>query len=192
MTAQWGDDVHHALHAALTGERQGYYGDFGDAAGAGDDPEPGVLARRAPSRPSGPRSGARRSTAPGTGGHRFLGYLQNHDQVGNRAVGRPARRSAVAPAGWRPGPALSSSPYTPMLFMGEEWGATTPFQFFTDFPDPDLAEAVRKGRRSEFADHGWAPRTSPTRRTRPPGTPRCWTGTSRRRPARRMLAWYRT
>jgi maltooligosyltrehalose trehalohydrolase len=88
-------------------------------------------------------------------GHRFVVYTSDHDQVGNRATGdRPSQGQprgllAVAAA------LVLTSPYTPMLFMGEEWGASTPWQFFTSFDDPELAEAVRSGRRGEFAQHGW-------------------------------------
>src|SRR5206468_2050268 len=90
-------------------------------------------------------------------GWKFLGYLQDHDQIGNRAVGD--RISAtLSPGLLAVGATLVlTSPFTPMLFMGEEWGATTPWQFFTDHEDPELAEAVRTGRRSEFASHGWGP-----------------------------------
>jgi maltooligosyltrehalose trehalohydrolase len=88
-------------------------------------------------------------------GHRFVTYLQNHDQVGNRATGDRLSAS-LSPGLLMIGAALLlCSPYTPMLFMGEEWGAATPWQFFTSFPDPKLGAAVRDGRRSEFAAHGW-------------------------------------
>lgn len=154
MTAQWADDVHHAIHALLTGEHQGYYADFGP---------PQVLAA-ALTRvfvPDGGWSGFRDQPwgAPvpaGTDGHRFVVFTSDHDQVGNRALGdRPSTRLdpgalAVAAA------LVLTSPYTPMLFMGEEWGAHTPWLYFTDHQDPELAEAVRAGRRTEFATHGWA------------------------------------
>jgi maltooligosyltrehalose trehalohydrolase len=84
-----------------------------------------------------------------------VAYLQNHDQIGNRAAGD--RNSAtLSPGLLACGAALVlCSPYTPMLFMGEEWGARTPWQFFSYFPDPELREAVRTGRTAEFAEHGW-------------------------------------
>ncbi len=154
MTAQWSDDFHHALHSTLTGETQGYYVDF-----EGVD----VVARTLTQvfRHAGDFSAFRgkdwgKPVDPARHrGHRFLGYLQDHDQVGNRAVGD--RISAtVSPGRQAAGAALYlTSPFTPMVFMGEEWAASTPWQFFTDFPDPDLAAAVRNGRRSEFAEHGW-------------------------------------
>ena len=92
---------------------------------------------------------------PGTPGHRFLAYATNHDQIGNRAVGD--RPSATLSPGELAGSLalVLTSPFTPMLFMGEEWGATTPFQFFTDHGDPELGKAVSEGRRREFASHGW-------------------------------------
>ncbi len=154
MDAQWDDDVHHALHAWLTGERQGYYGDFGSTA---------VLARVMIEafRHAGDYSSFRgerwgKPIDPGQhGGHSFVAALQNHDQIGNRATGD--RLSAtLSPGRLAAGAALLlTSPFTPLLFMGEEWGARTPWQFFTSYESPDLAEAVRIGRRSEFAGHGW-------------------------------------
>jgi len=89
--------------------------------------------------------------------HRFLGYLQNHDQIGNRALGD--RIAADLPAALvKVGAGLVlTAPYTPMLFMGEEWGADTPWQYFTDHIDPWLADTVASGRRAEFARFGWPP-----------------------------------
>jgi maltooligosyltrehalose trehalohydrolase len=152
LHAQWSDDLHHALHVALSGETFGYYPDFEGALGTtlrdvffhagtwssfrGRHHGRPVDRRRLP-------------------GYRFLAYLQNHDQVGNRATGDRLsatvswQRQAVGAA------IVLCSPYTPMIFMGEEWAASTPWQFFASFPDPELAEAVRTGRRREFGRHGW-------------------------------------
>ncbi|WP_370961250.1 malto-oligosyltrehalose trehalohydrolase [Amycolatopsis sp. cg9] len=154
LHAQWSDDFHHALHVKLTGETTGYYADF-----AAPDALERVLREvffhagtwssfreRTHGRPVDTR------TVPG---HRFLGYLQNHDQIGNRATGD--RLSATVPVN-RLGcgaAILFCSPFTPMVFMGEEWAASTPWQFFASFPEPELAEAVRTGRRREFSRHGW-------------------------------------
>ncbi|SFC37586.1 maltooligosyltrehalose trehalohydrolase [Streptomyces aidingensis] len=162
LHAQWNDDFHHALHTVLTGEAQGYYADFAAAPMA-------ALARTLTggffhdggwSSFRGRHHGAPldRAVFPA---HRLIGYAQTHDQIGNRAQGD--RLAATVP-----GPLLACAaalvlcgPFTPMLFMGEEWGATTPWQYFTDHPDPKLAEAVRRGRRREFAAHGWAERDIP-------------------------------
>ena len=93
--------------------------------------------------------------ATGIPGSRFVTYLQDHDQVGNRAVGDRSAQQ-LSPGMLRIGAALLlTSPYVPMLFMGEEWGARTPWQFFTDH-EPELGRLVREGRRAEFTRHGWA------------------------------------
>ncbi|NYI03236.1 malto-oligosyltrehalose trehalohydrolase [Allostreptomyces psammosilenae] len=162
LTAQWSDDFHHALHAALTGERQGYYADFADYLGTGGGPLASLAHTLTRVWLHDGRWSAFRGRTHGrpveTGrisGHRFLGYLQTHDQVGNRALGDRIG-AALAPGLAAAGAALVlTSPFTPMLFMGEEWGAGTPWQFFTAHTDPELAEAVRRGRRREFGAHGW-------------------------------------
>jgi maltooligosyltrehalose trehalohydrolase len=155
LDAQWGDDVHHALHAALTGERQGYYVDFGSLETLAEALTRGYVHAGTPSTFRG-RFHGRPVDPTVTPGWRFVTYLSNHDQVGNRAVGdRPSM--TLDPGLVKIGAALLlASPYTPMLFMGEEWGATTPWMFFTSFPDEKLGEAVRNGRRAEFAEHGWS------------------------------------
>jgi maltooligosyltrehalose trehalohydrolase len=155
LDAQWADDVHHALHALLTGERQGYYVDFGSLATLCEALTRVYVHAGTHSTFRGRHHG--RPFDPSvTAGWRFVTYLQNHDQVGNRATGD--RATAVLSAGLaKIGAALLvCSPYTPMLFMGEEWGASTPWQFFSSFPDKQLAAAVREGRRAEFAEHGWS------------------------------------
>ncbi len=155
MTAQWNDDFHHAVHALTTGERQGYYVDFGEYT---------TLAKVLTSvfLHDGGRSTFRDADwgvpvdRSAVGGHAFLAYSSDHDQVGNRAVGdRPSQN--LSPGVLAAAAALTlTSPFTPMLFMGEEWGSATPWQFFTDHGEPDLAESIREGRRREFAEHGWA------------------------------------
>ncbi|MFE2754211.1 malto-oligosyltrehalose trehalohydrolase [Actinosynnema sp. NPDC059335] len=152
LHAQWADDLHHALHVALTGETFGYYPDFEGELGR--TLREVFLHAGTWSSFRGRRHGrpVDRDRLPG---YRFLAYLQNHDQVGNRAAGDrlsaavPWQRQAVGAA------IVLCSPYTPMIFMGEEWAASTPWQFFASFPDPELAEAVRTGRRREFGRHGW-------------------------------------
>jgi len=153
LDGQWADDVHHSLHALLTGEQSGYYGDFGSLAGLAKVLRGGFLHDGTWSSFRGRTHG--RPVPPTVPGHRFVAFLQNHDQVGNRATGD--RLSATASDGLlRVGAALLlTSPFTPMLWMGEEWGARTPWQYFSDH-DGELGEAVRSGRRAEFAEHGWA------------------------------------
>ena len=159
MDAQWSDDFHHALHAVLAGDKSGYYADFGGLS------QIGVALRQAfvyagDYSPHRRRVHGRRP-APGTPGWRFLGYLQNHDQVGNRAVGeRSTHLMSVGRA--KVGAALVLlSPFVPMLFQGEEWGASTPFQYFTDHEDAELGRLVSEGRRREFASFGWPPEDVP-------------------------------
>lgn len=158
IDAQWSDDLHHALHARLTGERTGYYGDFGTIA---DIAKALGNAFVYDGRYSRFRDRIHGRPTTGLGGERFLGYLQTHDQVGNRARGE--RTSALMSIDLlKVGAALVlTSPFVPMLFQGEEWGATTPFLYFTDHADPELGRAVREGRRREFAAFGWAPEDIP-------------------------------
>ncbi|UVS81615.1 malto-oligosyltrehalose trehalohydrolase [Actinokineospora sp. UTMC 2448] len=152
LHAQWCDDVHHALHVALTGETVGYYADFD---GALKQTLENAFFHAGTWSSFRERTHGRPLDRTVTPGHRFVVCLQNHDQIGNRAVG-DRLTATISPARLLCGAALLlCSPYTPMLFMGEEWAATTPWQFFASFPDPDLAEAVRTGRRREFAAHGW-------------------------------------
>jgi malto-oligosyltrehalose trehalohydrolase len=154
LAAQWSDDFHHALHAALTGERQGYYADFGSLAALARTLTRVFFHDGTWSSFRG-RSHGRPVDVLTTPASRFLGYLQDHDQVGNRAAGD--RIADLVPSGLvKVGAGLVlTAPFTPMLFMGEEWGADTPWQYFTDHPEQWLAEAVAQGRRSEFAAHGW-------------------------------------
>jgi maltooligosyltrehalose trehalohydrolase len=151
--AQWSDDLHHALHTVLTGESDGYYGDFGSLATLATALESAwVYAGRW----SDNRGRTHGRPPLGLPGWAFLGYLQNHDQVGNRAVGD--RIGASVPTGrLKVGAALYlCAPFVPMVFQGEEWNASTPFQYFTSHEDPELGRLVRQGRRAEFAAFGWA------------------------------------
>ncbi|MFG1928377.1 malto-oligosyltrehalose trehalohydrolase [Cryptosporangium sp. NPDC048952] len=154
LTAAWDDDVHHALHSALTGDRSGYYGDFGTLSTLATVLTEAYFHAGTYST-FRKRIHGRRVDRRNTPGHRFVVSLQNHDQIGNRATGD--RLSAtLSPGLLTIGAALMlTSPFTPMLFMGEEWGAGTPWQFFTSHPEPELALAVEKGRKAEFAEHGW-------------------------------------
>ncbi|MET4049214.1 maltooligosyltrehalose trehalohydrolase [Rhodococcus sp. UYP5] len=154
LDAQWDDDIHHAIHAAVSGERQGYYGDFGSLQTLATTLRHGFFHAGTYSSFRGRTHGrpidTRRIPASS-----FVTYTTTHDQIGNRAIGdRPGfylepGQLAVKAA------LVLASPYTPMLFMGEEWGASTPFQFFTSHPEPELGKATAEGRKAEFAAHGW-------------------------------------
>ena len=156
MTAQWSDDLHHALHSLLTGEGQGYYADFAaDPVAALEKTYRGAFFHDGCHSSFRGADWGRPVDTDRVPGWRFLAYLQTHDQVGNRALGE--RISHLAPLDQvKLGAALYLlSPFTPMIFMGEEWGASTPWQYFTSHEEPELATAVREGRRREFAGHGW-------------------------------------
>lgn len=150
--ATWSDDFHHSVHALLTGERGGYYLDFGGVAPLADTLRRGWAY-------AGQRSAFRRrahgNEPAGARAEQFVVSVQNHDQVGNRACGErltalvDPERVKVAAA------ALLLSPFTPMLFMGEEHGEARPFLYFTSHADAALIEAVRRGRREEFKEFGW-------------------------------------
>ena len=158
LDSVWNEDFHHSLHAVLTGERQGYYEDFGSISDIAQCLERGVVYDGRYS-----RFRLRRHGRPHTPlhGRSFVGFLQNHDQVGNRAFGE--RSAALMSLGrLKIGAALVlCAPFMPMLFQGEEWAASTPFLYFTDHKDPALGAAVRKGRRAEFAAFGWRPEAIP-------------------------------
>ncbi|MGA7133332.1 MAG: malto-oligosyltrehalose trehalohydrolase [Mycobacterium sp.] len=154
MTAQWDDDVHHAIHTAVSGERQGYYADFGSLAILAKTLRNGFFHAATYSSFRQRRHGRPLDTAavPAT---RLVAYTCTHDQVGNRALGdRPSQNLTYGQLAVKAALVLGS-PYTAMLFMGEEWGASTPFQFFSSHPEPELARATAEGRKKEFADHGW-------------------------------------
>jgi maltooligosyltrehalose trehalohydrolase len=154
LSGQWDDDVHHALHALLTGERQGYYVDFGSLAAVAKVMTSAFFHDGTMSTFRG-RPHGRPVDREHTPGDRFVVCLQNHDQVGNRAAGD--RLPELTGAGrLRVGAVLLlTSPFTPMLWMGEEWAASTRWPFFTSHPEPELAEATRDGRIKEFGEHGW-------------------------------------
>ncbi|MEU2356042.1 malto-oligosyltrehalose trehalohydrolase [Streptomyces misionensis] len=193
LHAQWNDDFHHALHTALTGESQGYYADFARApfAALAKTLTGGYFHDGTYSSFRGRHHGRPLDRA-WVGGHRLLGYSQTHDQVGNRAQGD--RLSAHLSPGLLACAAtlVLTAPFTPMLFMGEEWAAGTPWQFFTDHTDPELAEAVRRGRRREFAAHGWAEEDVPDPQDPATRERSCldWSEPGRP-PHARVLDWYR-
>ncbi|MBN0046894.1 malto-oligosyltrehalose trehalohydrolase [Streptomyces actuosus] len=193
LQAQWNDDFHHALHTALTGEAQGYYADFARAplAAVAKTLTGGYFHDGTYSSFRGRHHGRPLDRAR-VAGHRLLGYSQTHDQVGNRAQGD--RLSAtLSPGLLACAAALTlTAPFTPMLFMGEEWAASTPWQFFTDHTDPELADAVRRGRRREFAAHGWAEDEVPDPQDPATRDRSCLDWPERERePHARVLDWYR-
>jgi len=156
LDAQWNDDFHHSLHTLLTGERAGYYQDFGQDFG-----ELGDLAKAfsegfvysgqySPFRQK--RHGSSSRDVPA---HKFIVCAQNHDQVGNRLLGERLGRLVSFEQLKLAAGAVLLSPFLPLLFMGEEYGETAPFQYFVSHSDPALVEAVRRGRRGEFADFAW-------------------------------------
>lgn len=154
LTAQWDDDVHHAIHAAVSGERQGYYGDFGALSTLATVLTRGWFHAETYSSFRGRIHGRPLDvdTVPGSA---LVAYTTTHDQVGNRAIGdRPATYLSAGQVAIKAALVFFSA-YTPMIFMGEEWGTTTAFQFFTSHPEPELGAATAKGRRAEFAEHGW-------------------------------------
>lgn len=163
LDAAWADDWHHALHTVLTGEHDGYYGDFGSfeqltkalkQAWVYD----GVWSQR--------QKKVRGQSPAGLSGDRFVVSTQTHDQVGNRALGE--RLAALVSQGKAKIAAalLLTSPFTPMLFAGEEWAASTPFLYFTNHADPAVGRAVSEGRRREFAAFGWKPDEVPDPQSR--------------------------
>jgi maltooligosyltrehalose trehalohydrolase len=156
--AQWSDDFHHALHTLLTGEHAGYYADFGrteDLAAALKD----VFVYGG--RESAHRGRAHGKPLRGLSAHRFVAAMQNHDQVGNRAKGDRIGALAGAARQKIGAAILLCGPSIPLLFQGEEFGASTPFLYFTNHSDPELSAAVSKGRREEFASFGWKPDAVP-------------------------------
>ena len=191
MDMQWADDVHHAVHAWITGERTGYYGDFGDTE---------VLARVLPGifLHAGTWSSFRGQvwgapvdpSSPDYDGHSFVTFLQDHDQVGNRAAGDRIHHG-IAPGAHAAAIALILlGPGTPMLFQGEEWAASTPFAFFTDH-DEELGPLVSAGRVEEFAAMGWAEEVpDPQARATFVGSQLRWQERTEGEHAR-MLQWYR-
>ncbi|MET3806108.1 maltooligosyltrehalose trehalohydrolase [Nakamurella sp. UYEF19] len=160
LTAQWSDDFHHVLHVALTGETTGYYCDFDSLDAMAKVLTSAFFHDGTFSSFRGRRHGRPVNTAivPGS---KFVVFAQDHDQIGNRAIGDrltqqlDQRQLALAAV------LLFTSPFTPMLFMGEEWAASTPWQFFTSHPETELGRLTAEGRISEFAEMGWDPEVVP-------------------------------
>jgi maltooligosyltrehalose trehalohydrolase len=160
LDAQWSDDFHHAVHVALTGETAGYYADFEPLGALAKVLTRGFFHDGTFSSFRG-RVHGRRIDTERMPTWRLVVASQNHDQIGNRATGD--RLTAQLDAGQLAIAAALTllGPFTPMLFMGEEWGAATPWQFFTSHPEPELGQATAKGRIGEFARMGWDPAVVP-------------------------------
>jgi maltooligosyltrehalose trehalohydrolase len=152
LDAQFNDDFHHALHSLLTGENQGYYADFGRVDDLATAYRQGFVYDW---RYSSYRRRHHGSSSADRPARQLPVFIQNHDQVGNRRRGERLvtlvgfEKAKLAAA------AVLLSPYIPLLFMGEEYAERAPFLYFTDFSDPDLVEAVRKGRKEEFRGFAW-------------------------------------
>ncbi|HET9187479.1 MAG TPA: malto-oligosyltrehalose trehalohydrolase [Acidothermaceae bacterium] len=159
LDAQWSDDFHHALHSVVTGETFGYYEDFGSLHELATALSRGFVFAGNHSKHRDRRHG--RPLPASVASTRLLGYAQNHDQIGNRARGERIAALTSSDLVKVTAALVLLSPFTPMLFMGEEWAASTPWQYFTDHQDPQLAESVRKGRRNEFKVFGWEPSQVP-------------------------------
>lgn len=189
LAATWSDDFHHALHSVLTGETDGYYADFGSLDDVATALTDGYVYG---GRYSAHRHRRHGRSAEGVPATRFLGYLQNHDQVGNRARGERIGHLVSSGRAEIGAALVMTAPFIPMLFQGEEWDVSSPFPYFSDHDDPDLARAVREGRRSEFAGFGWEPDDIPD-----PQDPSTFAAArldweERERPGHRCrLDWYR-
>jgi len=152
LDAQWADDLHHALHVLLTGEHGGYYRDFGTVEQLARIYRDGY----AFSGQYSPYRQRRHGNSPRfCDAHQFVVYAQNHDQIGNRMLGERLTQLIPFDGLKLAAAAVLLSPFIPLLFMGEEYGETAPFQYFISHLDPQLVEAVRKGRRDEFSAFAW-------------------------------------
>lgn len=189
LDAQWSDDFHHALFSILTGEKNGYYADFGYAAALAKSLEDVYVYSGGYSRYRQRLQGRPVGLLPR---HRFLGYIQNHDQVGNRARGERLTH-LVSPGRARIAAAIVlTSPFIPMLFQGEEFGASSPFQYFTGFENKELGRLVSEGRKKEFEQFGWKPEEVPDPQEEETflRSKLLWTEKDQA-PHSELLAWYR-
>jgi maltooligosyltrehalose trehalohydrolase len=190
IDAQWSDDFHHALFAILSPQPAGgYYEDFGSVAQLAKALEQTFVydglyscyRNRVHGRPAGNLSQ-----------HRFLGYIQDHDQIGNRAIGDRIGQIAGLDRAKIAAAFVLLGPFVPMIFQGEEWAASSPFQYFADHDDPEMARLVSEGRKKEFAAFGWDPDSIPD-----PEKPETFERSKlnwreRTQPQHaEMLAWYR-
>jgi maltooligosyltrehalose trehalohydrolase len=152
LDAQWNDDFHHSLHTLLTRERQGYYVDFGDFQHMAQTFSEGFVYSGHYSINRGRRHGNSSRAIPSV---KFVVFAQNHDQIGNRLMGERLSQLVSLQAYKLASSVVLLSPFVPLLFMGDEYGETAPFQYFVSHSDPHLVEAVRRGRKEEFASFEW-------------------------------------
>ncbi len=153
MDATWSDDLHHALHALVSGERDGYYADYGSIRHLAQAIRTGYAFTGQYSRHRQRRHGAPAMDVPPC---RHVVCAQNHDQVGNRMKGERLSATISFEQMKTAAMLILLSPFTPLIFMGEEYGEMAPFQYFVSHSDPELIDAVRDGRAREFASFGWA------------------------------------
>jgi maltooligosyltrehalose trehalohydrolase len=152
LDSQWSDDFHHSIHRLLTGEHNGYYQDFSGLKSVAKALQDGFVFEGQYSKYRKKCYGnSSRDLLP----EKFVVCLQNHDQIGNRAVGDRLTIQLSFEKEKLAAALLLLSPYVPLIFMGQEYGETAPFQYFIDHADPDLVNAVREGRKREFANFGW-------------------------------------
>lgn len=191
MDAQWADDIHHALHSFFTGETQGYYSNFGPVEVLQKALDEVFVHDGEMSSFRGVPWGQKvDQESDDYDAHSFVAFLQDHDQVGNRAVGDRIHETLTSSQHAAAAALYLLSPYTPMLFMGEEWAASTPFPFFSDL-GPELGPMVTAGRRREFSRMGWDTVVpDPQAESTMQGAVLQWDERSRRAHAR-MLDWYR-
>ena len=191
MDVQWSDDFHHALFTVLHGDEgeKGYYADFGSLAKLAKALTKTFVQDGTYSKYRGRRHGR---PVGDLSPQRFLGFIQNHDQVGNRAIGDRIEQVAGMDLAKVAAGLVITAPFIPMIFQGEEYAASTPFQYFADHEDPEMARAVKEGRRGEFAAFGWAPEDVPD-----PENPETFLRSKlnwnevHEGPHEQMLEWYR-
>jgi maltooligosyltrehalose trehalohydrolase len=158
LDAQWSDDFHHALFALISGERDGYYADFGSVAALAKALKCVFVYDGNYSEHRGRNHGRQ---VIGLSGHRFVGFVQNHDQIGNRAQGERISHEAGVGRAKIAAALVLTAPFVPMLFQGEEFGASTPFLYFTNYDDLELGRMISEGRKKEFVAFGWDPDSIP-------------------------------
>jgi maltooligosyltrehalose trehalohydrolase len=189
IDAQWSDDFHHALFAFLTGERRSYYRDFGSLKQLAKALTSIYVFDDIYSEYRGRNHGR---PVENLGAHRFLGYIQNHDQVGNRAFGDRLHEEAGIKAAKLAAALVLTAPFVPMIFQGEEFAASSPFLYFADHEDPELARAVSEGRRREHAPDGdWESIPDPESQETFERSKLNWSERESGSHAE-MLAWYRS